>query len=141
MQATCSMRLLMRNRMRRIARHARKGQHVCKAAFSFASRAYHQFGVPVFLGCRSEDGLTFLDRLDHLDLVNLLWIDGSRIFGKDHEVGEFSGLDRALGSLLVVLPRGPDRHRLQGCNHVHPLAGSKTASAGQRIAIDRAITA
>jgi hypothetical protein len=30
-----------------------------------------------------------------------------------------------------VLPRGPDRHRLQGCNHVHPLAGSKTASAGQ----------
>ena len=51
------------------------------------------------------DRHAFLDRLDDLELIELLGIDRRRIVGQDDEIGELADLDRA----LVPPPRSAGR--------------------------------
>ena len=50
------------------------------------------------------DRLAFLQRLHDADVLDRHRLNGERVFVEDDAVRELTGLDRALGPLLAVLP-------------------------------------
>ena len=140
------------------ARHDKKGQSDCSCLLRLSGgtcvlQCFEQFETRSKRGPGGEvaaiavtraatlglvnDG-AFLDGDHHTQLIQCFRIHLGRIFGKDDEIGQLAGLDRAFVIFLEMLSSGPYRHGLESRHHVDPLCGTENI-AGPRAPRHRGI--
>jgi len=97
---------------------------------------HREGGTRFALVAQPEDRDPLLDRLGDLQSIERFGIDLQRVFIEDYEVRQLAGLDRAVGSLLVVVRRPSDRLRLEALVCRQPLVGTDHGPRA-RDAVDR----